>query len=65
MILVSMTQYVDNEGSEMEGYVEVGIGDRKAFIKHGTGEVINRDNINNLESKKAFKKALELALGIV
>lgn len=65
MVLVSTTQYIDNKTSEMEGYVEVGIRNKKAFIKHKTGEVINRDNIKNLESFKAFKMALELAKSIV
>jgi len=65
MVLVSATQYIDNKDSEMEGYVEVSIRNKKAFIKHRTGEVINRDSIKNLESFKAFKMALELAKSIV
>lgn len=45
MTPVTKTTYVDNADSEMQGYIEVGFREKKAFIKKGTLEIINRDNI--------------------
>ena len=45
MTPITKTSYVDNFDSEKEGYVEVGYRKKKAFIKQGTLEVVNPDNI--------------------
>lgn len=61
MTCITKTTYVDNIDSELKGYVEIGIRDKKAYVKHKTCEVINKDNINNLEKYQAFKHAIEIA----
>ena len=58
---VTKTTYVDNWNSEIEDTVEIGIGKKKAFIKHKTCKIINRDNIPKLETYQAFRLALHIA----
>ena len=61
MTCITKTTYIDNIDSDLNGYVEIGIRNKKAFIQHGTCKVLNRDNINNLECYQAFKMAIRIA----
>ena len=61
MTLITQTTYIDNFDSEIQGAIEIGVRDKKAFILLGTQKVYNKDNIKGLEKYQAFKIALNVA----
>lgn len=63
MTPITKTTYIDNWESEIPNTVEIGIGNKKVFIKHKTGEVINKCNIKNIEKYQAYKLGRKIALG--
>lgn len=63
MTPITKTTYVDNWDSKLPNTVEIGIGNKKAFIEHKTGKLINNDGIKNIEKHQAYKLGRKIALG--
>lgn len=62
MTPITKTTYVDNWDSKLPNTVEIGIGNKKAFIEHKTGKLINNDGIKNIEKYQAYRLGRKIAL---
>ena len=60
---ITKITYIDNWNPKLPDTVEIGIGNKKAFIEHKTGKLINNDGIKNIEKYQAYRLGRKIALG--